>query len=80
MKKFSVQMPIAGYVYLEVEADCIDSAKEAFHKKVSKCMETHDNIFDHPEAEGSWGFYEQTGSGNVCYLECRSVDVNEIND
>lgn len=79
-KTYGVNMPIAGYVYLEVEAEDKEQAKEAFYSKTSKMLDTHDDIFSHPEIDGFWEFYEKTVSGNVCFLNHTEVDIEELDE
>ena len=71
-------MPIAGYLYLEVEAENEENAKKAFYEKTGEIIGRGENLFMHNEVDGYWEFYEETGRGNVTYLNYTSVDIEEI--
>lgn len=72
MKTYGVKIPIAGHIYVEVEAANEDEAIEkAFEQDF-----TVDNI-------ESWETLEQFNKGNVCYCphpwgaEAEIIDDNE---
>lgn len=72
MKKYRVIMPIAGSVFLEVDAKDKESALNNFYEIISTM--TNGDIDDCLE----WDFYEQIVSGNVCHLYTNEVDISEI--
>ena len=71
-KTFNIEMPITGVVYLQVEADCKESALEEFYKQTGEM----DDIFkesDHYE----WDFIEKVCTGNVLHTWYSEVLVKE---
>ena len=86
MKEYYVQVPIAGFVNLTVEADCEDTAKEKA-MEMAGCMQllepSHeliptylDNCSIH---EWSFDTYDKCIEGNVCYLELNQIEI-ELED
>ena len=69
MKKYGVSIPIAGYVYMEVEAE---SKEEALEK-----------VFDEGYKDdeiAELDMYDVLVEGNVCYTYHTEVEVEEIED
>jgi hypothetical protein len=70
MKKYSVDVPISGFINVEVEAedkkDAIDKAFESEDLKL-------DNIVE-------WEAHEHICEGNVCYAVLFDIDANELDD
>ena len=69
MKKYGVSIPVAGYVYKEVEAE---SKEEAFEKAFDEGYK------DDEIAE--LDMYDVLVEGNVCYTYRTKVEVEEIED
>lgn len=69
MKKYGVSIPVAGYVYKEVEAE---SKEEALEKAFDEGYK------DDEIAE--LGMYDVLVEGNVCYTYHIKVEVEEIED
>lgn len=69
MKKYSVEMPIAGYVVIEVEAG---NKNDAINKVLEKGFED-DEIM---ELE----MFPKLVEGNICHAYCIEADVEEIKD
>lgn len=67
MKKFGVSVPIAGYVYIEVEAE---NKKEAVEKAFDQGY-TQDDIQE-------IDMYERIIEGNVCHVWHNRVEVEEL--
>ena len=67
MKKYSVYIPIAGYVYKEIEAE---SKEEALEKAFDEGF-IEDEIVE-------LDMYEALIEGNVCYTYQTKVDIEEI--
>lgn len=76
MTKYSVDIPIAGYIYAEIEANSKEEAKE-------KAFELDWNI-DFKSKDGAsleeLDVYDKIIEGNICHLWCREIDINEIED
>lgn len=68
MKRYSVQLPISGYVIKEVEAD---NATDAIKKAL------RESNFDRSEIE-EWEVHERITRGNVCYALCNDANAEEI--
>jgi len=69
MKKYGVSIPIAGYIYKEVEANSKEEAKE---KAMSESFED-DEIME-------LDTYDKLVEGNVCYTYHTSVSVDYLGD
>ena len=69
MKKYGVSIPVAGYVYKEVEAE---SKEEALEKAFDEGYK------DDEIAE--LDMYDVLVEGNVCYTYHTEVEVEEIED
>lgn len=69
MKKYGVSIPVAGYVYKEVEAE---SKEEALEKAFDEGYK------DDEIAE--LDMYDVLVEGNVCYTYHTKVEVEEIED
>lgn len=69
MKKYGVSIPVAGYVYKEVEAE---SKEEALEKAFDEGYK------DDEIAE--LDMYDVLVEGNVCYTYHTKVEVEEIKD
>ena len=69
MKKYGVSIPIAGYVYKEVEAETKEEALEKAFDEGYK---------DDEIAE--LDMYDVLVEGNVCYTYHTKVEVEEIED
>lgn len=69
MKKYGVSIPVAGYVYKEVEAE---SKEEALEKAFDEGYK------DDEIAE--LDMYDVLVDGNVCYTYHTKVEVEEIED
>ena len=69
MKKYGVNIPVAGYVYKEVEAE---SKEEALEKAFDEGYK------DDEIAE--LDMYDVLVEGNVCYTYHTEVEVEEIED
>lgn len=67
MKKYGLEIPIAGYVYLEIEAD---SEEEAIEKAFEQGWE-QDDIQE-------IDMYEQIVEGNICHVWHNRVEVAEL--
>lgn len=86
MKKYNVRVPFAGYIEVEVEATDEVIAKEIGFKVASQSMRMVeledseiDECFNDSEiAHYQWETYEKTTEGNVTYLECTEIEVDEI--
>lgn len=67
--KYGVSIPVAGFVYTEVEAD---SEKEAIEKAFD---------VDHtPDDIEEWGIYEKIVSGNVLHVPLNEAEAEKIED
>jgi len=70
MPKYGITIPIAGFVWLEVEADDEDHAKEL--------------AFDHqfePKDIQEWNLYESFDKGNVSMVETPTkVEIEVLED
>ena len=73
MPKFSVTMPIAGFAYLEVDADNDRDALEKFYEQCDLSVGGNSNI---EELE----YYERLVSGNVCHTYHTEVEVYEVDN
>jgi len=77
MKTYSVLMPFAGSMTLEVEAENEDDAKEKFYEEIEqvsfKMAET-----DKKGIDVCWDFHEKIVGGNVCYAEWNNMEIEEI--
>ena len=69
MKKYGVSIPIAGYVYIEVEAD---SEEDAIDKAFDKGYEDKDIA----EIE----MFDKLIEGNVCNVYCTEASAEEIEE
>lgn len=69
MKKYGVSIPVAGYVYKEVEAESKEEALEKVYDEGYK---------DDEIAE--LDMYDVLVEGNVCYTYHTKVEVEEIED
>lgn len=69
MKKYGISIPVAGYVYKEVEAE---SKEEALEKAFDEGYK------DDEIAE--LDMYDVLVEGNVCYTYHTEVEVEEIED
>jgi len=69
MKKYGVSVPIAGYVYIEVEAETED---EAIDKALDDAYKDEDIV----EIE----MYRYLLEGNVCNTYCTEASAEEIKD
>lgn len=67
MRTFSVQIPIAGYVYTEVEAEDEEAAIDAALYQ----SYTHDDIEE-------WETYRVLCEGNVLYADVNHVSAEEL--
>jgi len=68
-KKWSVMIPMAGHLYVEVEADSEEDAIE----KASE-VATLDNL-------ESWDTLERFNQGNVCYCpQPWQIEANELDE
>ena len=70
MPKFSVQLPITGYVVTEVEAD---DAKAAIRKALCEGEFTKNDIEE-------WETHEYTNRGNVAYGSCTEATAELIDE
>ena len=69
MALYSVTIPIAGHVVLEIEAS---SGKEAIDKGMQKAAESHID---------EWQCLEQFNSGNVCHCPTPwKAEAEELRD
>jgi hypothetical protein len=68
MKKFSVNVPISGYINLEVKAD---SEEDAIEKALSSVDLNLDNIVE-------WEGHEHLNEGNVCHAIFWNAEAEEI--
>ena len=69
MKKFAVEIPIAGYVYLEVEAETPEDA-------IEKAFDIGYTDNDIQEME----MFEKLVEGNVCHTYHVRATAKEIKD
>ncbi|MBN3351902.1 hypothetical protein CF086_16525 [Clostridium botulinum] len=69
MKKYSVYVPVAGYIYKEVEAE---NEEEALDKVFDEGYED-DDIQE-------MDMYDKIAEGNVCYLNTSHAYAEEIDD
>ena len=69
MKKYGVSIPIAGYIYKEIEAESEDDAIE---KVMSDGYENDDII--------ETDMYYNLVEGNVCYASVSSASAEEIEE
>lgn len=69
MKKYGVSIPVAGYVYKEVEAE---SKEEALEK-------AFDEGYNDDEI-AELDMYDVLVEGNVCYTYHTKVEIEEIED
>lgn len=76
MPKYSVLVPIAGAIYVEVEADSIDEAEDkAFEADWSINFSSNDGAELH-ELEP----YSKLVEGNVCRTYYTQIDAEEIEE
>lgn len=69
MKKYGLSIPIAGYVYIEIEAE---NEQQAIDKAFENGWEDED--------VQELNMYEKLVQGNVCYVNHTRIDVEEIED
>ena len=69
MKKYAVYVPVAGYIYKEVEAE---SKEEALDKVFDEGYE-EDDIQE-------MDMYDSVVEGNVCHLDTSHAYAEEIGD
>lgn len=69
MKKYGVSIPIAGYVYKEVEAETKEEALE----------KAFDEGFEDDEI-AELDMYDKLIEGNICYTYNTSAYAEEIDD
>ena len=70
MKKFAVEIPIAGSLYLEVEAENAEEALEVAWEEINNDGESAGELM--------WEFYEKIVEGNVCHVGCSEIAVDEL--
>jgi len=70
MPRYSVRLPITGYVLTEVEAA---DEKAAIKKALNEGDFTNNDIEE-------WEVHEQTVRGNVAYGSCTQADAELIGD
>lgn len=75
MKIWNVEVPIAGYVSVEVEADDYNEAKQKGWQKVNK-FENEELLENIQELET----YSRLVEGNVCYVYHNKIDAECIDD
>ena len=79
-REFQITMPLAGALFLTVQAENEDEAKEKFYEKVNS---TDVRIeFNHDElnkigADVEWDFYEKITSGNVCHCQYHDMEIED---
>lgn len=69
MKKYGVSIPIAGYVYKEIEAE---SKEEALEKAFDEGYKDDEIV--------ELDMYDALVEGNVCYTYHTKADVEEIEE
>lgn len=69
MEKFSVYVPIAGYIYVEVEAE---SEEDAIQQVFENGYKDEDVV--------EMDMYEDVVKGNVCYLNTAHAYAEKIKD
>lgn len=73
MKRYLVEIPIAGRMAIEVDATSKDAAKEAAWDKIN----AHEGD---PEELGEleWEYLDIIAEGNCCHAPCNEVGVMEV--
>lgn len=69
MKKYVVNIPITGYVSVEVEAENEDEARTAAWSKIDDGVDDDDV---------TWEYCEAVTEGNVTYAMLNEVEVTEV--
>jgi hypothetical protein len=77
MGKFYVEVPFAGYVCGEVEAD---SAEEAIAKVIEETSFTIEGDTDGAIEVAEWHLMKNVVQGNVCYAPLSRASAEEIAD
>lgn len=71
MPKYLVTIPIAGAVYVEVEAENKEQAEEVAFE---------DTDFSDPNLELEWEVFSKIAEGNVLHVPFNEVEVSEIKE
>jgi hypothetical protein len=69
MPKYIVTIPVAGSIAVATEADDEESAKKKAWEKIDAEGEK--------AGEFQYEFYEQLYQGNITYLDCHEIEVDE---
>lgn len=72
LKRYSVGVPTAGVIYVEVEAEDEESAKEKAFDEIGEM--SRDDIVDAHE----WEMHETICEGNVLHASHNEVTIDEI--
>ena len=67
MKNFAVSVPIAGFIYIEVEAENEEEAKQ-------KAFESDAGVRDIEE----WDMHEKIVEGNIFHGSLNEIEIEEI--
>lgn len=69
-QKYGVQIPIAGSIYIEVEAENETEAAEVAWEAINEKGEE--------AGELEWESLDTIAEGNVCHAPCHSVTVDKL--
>ncbi len=74
MPKYSVQVPVTGSIFVSVEAESAEAAKEAAWDKCGFRI-----VMDNPDDADPHDFetHDRVCYGNVCGAMCREMNVEE---
>lgn len=68
MNRYGVKIPIAGFVYYEVEANSVKEAKEKAWELVNEGV----------EGDINWEFFDIITEGNVSHAPCNEIEVDKL--
>lgn len=69
-QKYGVQIPIAGSIYIEVEAENEKEAEEVAWEAINERGAEAGDL--------EWEFFDAIAEGNVCHAPCHSVTVDKL--
>ncbi len=72
MPKYSVEIPIAGSVIIEVEADNPNAAKVAAWEAIDNGYDIEDSL--------QWEYHQRLTTGNVLHASCNEISVEELDE